>query len=65
MQLLQNLKHYKNKNVKYGKALKEIASNHLKNKAEIRSAMFKKNISVDLLAKKIINELHRINNHSA
>jgi hypothetical protein len=35
-------KTFKNKNVKYGKALKEIASSHLKNKAEIRSAMFKK-----------------------
>jgi hypothetical protein len=30
MQLLQNLKHYKNKNVKYGKALTDIASSAFK-----------------------------------
>jgi hypothetical protein len=39
---LQNLKHYKNKNQGFGKALTDIAQMHLKNKSEIRRAMFKK-----------------------
>ena len=40
--LVSKSKTFKNKNKEYGEALKEIASSHLKNKAEIRSAMFKK-----------------------
>jgi hypothetical protein len=35
-------KNYKNKNQKFGKALTDIAQMHLKNKSEIRRAMFKK-----------------------
>ena len=40
--LVSKSKTFKNKNKEYGEALKEIASSHQKNKAEIRSAMFKK-----------------------
>ena len=35
-------KNYKNKNQGFGKALTDIAQMHLKNKSEIRRAMFKK-----------------------
>jgi LytS/YehU family sensor histidine kinase len=55
--IVSKSKTFKNKNKEYGEALKEIASSQmLKNKAEIRSAMFKKKTFVDLLAKKITNE---------
>ena len=40
--LVSKSKTFKNKNKEYGEALKEIASSHQKNKAEIRSSMLRK-----------------------
>jgi hypothetical protein len=40
--LVSKSKTFKNKNKEYGEALKEIASSHQRNKAEIRSSMLRK-----------------------